>query len=861
MAEAPSIAAKVAEALSEVASTAPGDLTPELAGVVKSGSQMLAGLCDAGAAAAALATAPPLLSLVATPAPRAAKAAPPVVVDAGEAAAAEAPAEAPPQPVAAWREADLTEDRTAVLTSACAGLSALASHAPGRLALRKHGAVAALLALVQPPTGGQPALQAQATLALSHLAESPMCRASLNEPAVRPSLLALLAILQSRAAPTDALALRLRAKVLLLLGFCLYDGKLLPQLLGASLVEHALALLEPTAAVELDPEAEPPEPPSGEALQCAAELKSNAATVVAIAGQSAAGREAIVAAGGLTTLVKALSPPAAGADGEPPPPAATDQAAAALMANVTLALAHAALSGSAAVFLASQPEIVPLLASILAPSPEGAVPGWSAVRGNACTALLHIVHQPAGRLAFLAAPAALAPGEAAPEGEEEATDPKEEAAGGPATALEAVVAVLLSAIPSADPDAETPAPAETDANLLAAAADILNQCASETDGRAAIMGAGGAPALMALLDAEQPPVLLEPVVAALSALAAHPDACVLLGTSPPAPVPPAEEGDAAADPKSEEAQADEEPPPPPPPAPPPLAVVPALLASDAVALRRAGAGLAAASCIDSGNAAILIKLKVLPLLVRLADTDAVVGAAARMAIDALCLAVPSALLWRTGTLPTSVGTTDGFFAVTRDTELLALEDLALSNKGPEVVAIDASTDTALGECIAAAAGVVSRAGPALAASALARFVADRMGGAVDYEAYELYVAPAAAVEELRAASGTRVVPLGALAVGSARHRAIMFKVLADRAGLKASLEMGKCIHGAHAHHAWNSMILDGKVVVVDLLHAPGECYEEGSDAARRYQRIGEFAFSSLATRQPQVFELAQQTGA
>ena len=87
----------------------------------------------------------------------------------------------------------------------------------------------------------------------------------------------------------------------------------------------------------------------------------------------------------------------------------------------------------------------------------------------------------------------------------------------------------------------------------------------------------------------------------------------------------------------------------------------------------------------------------------------------------------------------------------------------------------------------------------------------------------------------------------------------MFKVLADRAGLNASLETGTCIRGAHAHHAWNTMILDGKVVVIDLLHAPGECYEEGSDAARRYQRIGEFAFSSLATHTASVFELAQQT--
>ena len=117
---------------------------------------------------------------------------------------------------------------------ACGALSALASQPEGRLALRKSGAVTPLLALLQPPVAEQPALQAQAALALSHLAESPMCRTELASPATLSALLALLPLLQQPTPPTEALALRLRAKVLLLLGFCLYDGVLLPQLLGAS---------------------------------------------------------------------------------------------------------------------------------------------------------------------------------------------------------------------------------------------------------------------------------------------------------------------------------------------------------------------------------------------------------------------------------------------------------------------------------------------------------------------------------------------------------------------------------------------------------------------------------------------------
>ena len=36
------------------------------------------------------------------------------------------------------------------------------------------------------------------------------------------------------------------------------------------------------------------------------------------------------------------------------------------------------------------------------------------------------------------------------------------------------------------------------------------------------------------------------------------------------------------------------------------------------------------------------------------------------------------------------------------------------------------------------------------------------------------------------------------------------------------------------------------LVVVDLLHAPGALYADDSTEARRYQRVDEFAFSSLA---------------
>jgi len=135
--------------------------------------------------------------------------------------------------------------------------------------------------------------------------------------------------------------------------------------------------------------------------------------------------------------------------------------------------------------------------------------------------------------------------------------------------------------------------------------------------------------------------------------------------------------------------------------------------------------------------------------------------------------------------------------------------------------------------------------PSARAAMLARLVCERLGGVVDYYAYEQYVEPAERVGMLRASSGSRVVPLGKLTAGSSRHRALLFKVLCDRVGVMCSYKVGKPMRGAHAHHAWNTVIVDGEEVVVDLIHMPGTFYPDYSDEARRYMRIDEFAFASL----------------
>jgi len=269
-------------------------------------------------------------------------------------------------------------------------------------------------------------------------------------------------------------------------------------------------------------------------------------------------------------------------------------------------------------------------------------------------------------------------------------------------------------------------------------------------------------------------------------------------------------------------------------------------------LQRAGAALLAASCADAGNASILVACGVLPQLVALMDSiDGGMVAAARAAIEALCLAVPAALFWSRGALPLTVKTADGFYAVTRDSELLAVADLAKSNLGPEVLLVDSAVDAGLADVIAAATELTAsdetygEPSMADAAAMIARLVCERMGGAVNYHAYEQYTEPAARVSIVREQSGSRVVLLGALSAGATRHRALLYKVLCDHLGIMCSYDAGTCLRGAHAYHAWNTLILNGEVVVVDVTHNPGAFYPEASDEARQYKRIDEYAFSSL----------------
>jgi len=120
--------------------------------------------------------------------------------------------------------------------------------------------------------------------------------------------------------------------------------------------------------------------------------------------------------------------------------------------------------------------------------------------------------------------------------------------------------------------------------------------------------------------------------------------------------------------------------------------------------------------------------------------------------------------------------------------------------------------------------------------ALAQYVSSCMGGEVERERslefnWQIHVA------ELKVQYGSNVVPLGSIKRGTYFHRALLYKVLADRVGIPCSLIRG------NYNLAWNEVLLSGPVgyppskYVIDLMHEPGLLMRTSSPQAHVYQTI------------------------
>ncbi|KAJ8747831.1 hypothetical protein K2173_011540 [Erythroxylum novogranatense] len=103
---------------------------------------------------------------------------------------------------------------------------------------------------------------------------------------------------------------------------------------------------------------------------------------------------------------------------------------------------------------------------------------------------------------------------------------------------------------------------------------------------------------------------------------------------------------------------------------------------------------------------------------------------------------------------------------------------------------------------------------------LAVLVSDYMGGAVG-DPDNMTKAWRSLSYSLKATLGSMVLPLGSLTIGLARHRALMFKVLADTVGIPCRLVKGHQYTGADDVAMNFVKIGDGREYIVDLMADPG----------------------------------------
>ncbi|XP_077236064.1 putative serine/threonine-protein kinase SIS8 [Tasmannia lanceolata] len=103
---------------------------------------------------------------------------------------------------------------------------------------------------------------------------------------------------------------------------------------------------------------------------------------------------------------------------------------------------------------------------------------------------------------------------------------------------------------------------------------------------------------------------------------------------------------------------------------------------------------------------------------------------------------------------------------------------------------------------------------------IAALVADYMGGPVG-DPDSMLKAWRNLSNSLRASVGNMVLPLGQLKIGLARHRALLFKVLADSVGLPCRLVKGQQYTGSDDVAMNFVNVDDGREYIVDLMADPG----------------------------------------
>ncbi|XP_039029044.1 probable serine/threonine-protein kinase SIS8 isoform X2 [Hibiscus syriacus] len=124
---------------------------------------------------------------------------------------------------------------------------------------------------------------------------------------------------------------------------------------------------------------------------------------------------------------------------------------------------------------------------------------------------------------------------------------------------------------------------------------------------------------------------------------------------------------------------------------------------------------------------------------------------------------------------------------------------------------------------------------------LAVLVSDYMGGPVA-DPENMSRAWRSLSYSLKATLGSMVLPLGSLTIGLARHRALLFKVLADTAGIPCRLVKGQQYTGSDDVAINFVKIGDGSEYIVDLMADPGTLIP--SDVAGSHVEYADSFFST-----------------
>ncbi|ESW16785.1 hypothetical protein PHAVU_007G184600 [Phaseolus vulgaris] len=147
-------------------------------------------------------------------------------------------------------------------------------------------------------------------------------------------------------------------------------------------------------------------------------------------------------------------------------------------------------------------------------------------------------------------------------------------------------------------------------------------------------------------------------------------------------------------------------------------------------------------------------------------------------------------------------------------------DLEANPGGSEVVIVNRTIDPALEELIQIAQCIALDCPVTSLAQRLAELVTSHMGGPVK-DASIMLARWTETRAELRTSLHTIVLPLGSLNIGLSRHRALLFKVLADNINMPCRLVKGSHYTGVE-DDAVNIIKLEGeREFLVDLMAAPG----------------------------------------